>query len=80
MATIDHECKLMQIVGMAQGAVNGYVAWPIVCQGNQDEMIILPIAKREVEDATSGQGKNTKVVGLPCIWGTRAKHKLHRKA
>jgi hypothetical protein len=25
--------------------------------------------KHEVEDATPGQGKNTKVVGLPCIWG-----------
>jgi hypothetical protein len=25
--------------------------------------------KREVEDATPGRGKNTKVVGFPCIWG-----------
>ena len=26
-----------------------------------------------------GQGKNMKVIGCPCIWGTRLKHKLDRK-
>ena len=42
--------------------------------------ITLPNAKREVEDATPVQGKNTKVIGFPCILGTRPKHKLDRKA
>jgi hypothetical protein len=41
----------------------------IVCKGHQDKKIILPNVKHKVEDATPGQGKNTKVVGLPCIWG-----------
>ncbi len=40
-----------------------------VCQGDQDKKMILPTTKHEVEDATPGQGKNTKVVSLPCIWG-----------
>ena len=66
---VDHECKPMQMVRVAQGAVNGNVAWPIVCQGHQDKKIILQNVKHEVEDATPGRGKNTKAVGLPCIWG-----------
>jgi hypothetical protein len=78
MDTVDNECKPMQIVQMTQGAVNCYVAWPMVHQGDQDKMVILPIAKREV--ATPSQGKNTKVVGLPCVWSIHAKHKLDRKA
>ncbi len=57
------------MVRVAQGAVNHNVAWPIVCQGHQDKKIILPNVKHEVEDATPGGGTNTKVVGLPCIWG-----------
>jgi hypothetical protein len=65
---------------VAQGAVTRDVAWPIVCQGDQDEKIILPNAKREVEDVTPVRGKNTKVIGFPCILGTHPKHKLHRKA
>jgi hypothetical protein len=28
--SVDHECKLMQIVQVAQGAVNRNVAWPMV--------------------------------------------------
>ncbi len=64
---VDHECKPMQMVQVAQGAVKHNVAWPIVCQGHQDKKIILPNVKHEVEDATPGQGKNTKVVGLPAF-------------
>ena len=64
----------------AQGAVNRNVVWPIVCQGDQDEKITLPNAKHEVKDATPVQGKNTKVIGFPCILGTHPKHKLDRKA
>ncbi len=45
------------------------VAWPIVCQGHHDKKIILLNVKHAVEDATPGRGKNTKAVGLPCIWG-----------
>ncbi len=59
---VDHECKPMQMVQVAQDVVNPNVAWPIVCQGHQDKKIILPNVKREVEDATPGQGKNTKVM------------------
>jgi hypothetical protein len=59
----------MQMVQVAQGAVNCNVAWSIVCQGHQDKKIILPNVKHEVEDATPGRGKNLMVVGLPCIWG-----------
>ncbi len=66
---IDHECKPMQMVRVAQDAVNRNVTWLIVCQGHQDKKIILRNVKSEVEDATPGRGKNTKVVGLPCIWG-----------
>jgi hypothetical protein len=51
---IDHEYKPMQMVQVAQGAVNCNVAWPIVCQGYQYKKIILPNVKREVEDATPG--------------------------
>jgi hypothetical protein len=50
----DHECKLMQMVPVAQGAVNCNVAWPIVSQGHQDKKIILPNVNHEVEDATPG--------------------------
>jgi hypothetical protein len=66
---VDHECKPMQMVRVAQDVLNRVVEWPIVCQGHQNKKIILPNVKREVEDATPGRGKNTKVVGLPCIWG-----------
>jgi hypothetical protein len=64
---MDHECKPMQVVQVAQGVVNCNAVWPIVCQG-------------EVEDATPGQGKNTTVICFPCIWVTHLKHKLDRKA
>ena len=80
MDTADHECKRMQVVRVAQGAVKRYLARPIVCRGHEDKKIILPNAKHEVEDATPGRGKNTKVLGLLCIRGTCAKHTLDRKA
>ena len=60
MDTNDHECKPMQMVRVAQSAVNRDAAWPIFFfffQGDHDEKIILPTAKREVEDATPGRGK-----------------------
>ncbi len=50
-------CKPMQMVRVAQCAFNCDASWPIVCQGDHDEKIILPSAKREVEDATPGRGK-----------------------
>jgi hypothetical protein len=75
---VDHECKPMQMVQVAQGAVNCNVAWPIVCQGHQDKKIILPNVKREVEDATpTGQGKNIYEgcwSFLHLGYGTCAKH------
>ncbi len=66
---VNYECKLMQMVQVAQDVVNCNVACPIVCQGHQDKKIIFPNVKCEVEDATPGRGKNTKVICLPCIWG-----------
>jgi hypothetical protein len=50
----DHECKPMQMVQVAQGAVNWDIAWPIVCQEHQEKKITLPNVKLEVENATPG--------------------------
>ena len=42
---------------VAKSVVNRNAAWPIVFQRDHNEKIILPAAKREVEDATPGRGK-----------------------
>lgn len=55
----DHERKPMQMVQVAQSAVNRDAAWPIF-QGDHDEKISLPIAKPELEDATPGRGKTQR--------------------
>jgi hypothetical protein len=59
MDTADHEFKLMQIVRMAQVAVNHNSAWLIVCQGDKDEWAILPNKKPRC-DTMPGSGENVR--------------------
>jgi hypothetical protein len=80
MDTVDNECKPMQMVRVAQGGVNHNVAWPIFCQGDQDDKKNLPNAKREVEDAMSWPRQKYKGHWASLHWSTHSKHKLDRKA
>jgi hypothetical protein len=59
MDTVDHEHKPMQIVQVAQGAVNCNVAWSIVCQRDQGKWAILP-NKKPGSDTTPGSGEKVR--------------------